>query len=244
MAKFLTFAHDQYSVDIDPEDYPSLAKAWEDMFPEMKQHLKGIPDPNHPGMFLAETITGRIRANAPFCSSLNNPFQGLAADGAKIGMIVMWMSVLVDEYPILLQLGCKRIPQKEDPGCNGTGFVHDEILDEVSLKLDLEKHIEWKEEQMIYGMRQVCPDVTGVKVESALMVNWNKKAKEIHDSTGRWAVWTPDIATFDKEDPLTKLSKDELIKNCPSGFRPVWGDRKCNKPFGWQPQGSIVEWGT
>ena len=89
------------------------------------------------------TRTGRIRGNTSFCAEKNTPFQGLAADGAKIAL-----------YNLM------------DAGFKIVGFVHDEIITEVP-KNKIKDLTKLQEKIMIDSMRVVVPDVE-VTVESTI----------------------------------------------------------------------------
>ena len=56
-----------------------MKKVWFDAFPEMEDYMK-----NEIGEVF--TLTGRKRGNTSYCAEKNTPFQGLAADGAKIAL--------------------------------------------------------------------------------------------------------------------------------------------------------------
>ncbi|MBP7654000.1 hypothetical protein KA977_11295, partial [Candidatus Dependentiae bacterium] len=114
------------------------------------------------GNLTAETLTGRIRSNITFCASRNTPFQGLAADGAKIAL-----------YRLI-----KR-------GYRVVAFIHDEVI--IELPIENCNHREEAEKIskiMIDSMNIVCPDVK-VKTEYVLMKRWIKEAKATFDTEGR-----------------------------------------------------------
>jgi hypothetical protein len=54
------------------------------------------------------TLTGRLRANASYCARHNTVFQGLAADGAKLALWLLWRA-----------------------GYRIVNFIHDEVLIEI-----------------------------------------------------------------------------------------------------------------
>ena len=113
-----------------------MKNQWFNAFPMMKKYLQGEEG-------FVETLTKRMRANTTYCQEKNTPFQGLAADGAKIAL-----------YD-LIKVGYKVV-----------GFVHDEIITEVDTDkaeelLDLQEHI------MVVSMKSVVPDVD-VAVESTI----------------------------------------------------------------------------
>ena len=111
------------------------------------------------------TLTGRLRANASFPARHNTLFQGLAADGAKLGLWRLWRA-----------------------GYHIGNFIHDEGLLEVPEDSDLKQHAEAIRRLMIEGMREVVPDVR-IEVKYAASRQWHKKAKAIFDAAGRLIPW-------------------------------------------------------
>jgi hypothetical protein len=63
------------------------------------------------------TLTGRLRAQATYCARHNTVFQGLAADGAKLALWLLWRA-----------------------GYRIVNFVHDQALVEVPAGEDLRRH--------------------------------------------------------------------------------------------------------
>ncbi len=113
------------------------------------------------------TLTGRLRAKASFCARHNTVFQGLAADGAKLGLWHLWRA-----------------------GFRIVNFIHDEVLVEVPTKSNLAHQAEMIRHLMIKGMKAVVPDVR-VDVEYAASQRWYKKAKVILDQKGKLTTWWP-----------------------------------------------------
>ena len=213
--KLVEYAKTTYDIALTVDDAKTLRKIWLEALPEMIQHLKLSEDPLHPGFYLGETLTGRIRRKCPFCAGANVKFQGLAADGAKI---VMWR---------LYKAGFETV-----------NFVHDEFLFELFLDQQLQKKVKEIDRIMVDGMRVVTPDVR-ISTEGCLVLRWNKKAKPCYDSQGNLMVWTEDIVTpKEKTDPIYSLSKEEVLQKCPAGHFPLWSHG--GKHFGWQPEGSVV----
>ena len=95
------------------------------------------------------TRTGRLRANTTFCAEKNTPFQGLAADGAKLAL-----------YNLMTQ------------GFKIVGFVHDEIITEVP-KSKVKELTSKQEKIMIDSMKVVVPDVS-IAVESTISERYCK----------------------------------------------------------------------
>ncbi len=131
-----------YGIDITESEARNMRDAWFNAFPEMKEYLKG-----EKGYVI--TRTGRVRANTTFCAEKNTPFQGLAADGAKIALYN------------LMEAGFKIV-----------GFVHDEIITEVP-KNRIKDLTKQQEKIMIDSMKVVVPDVV-IKVESTISERYCK----------------------------------------------------------------------
>lgn len=81
----------------------------------------------------------------------NNPFQGLAADGAKEALYELIRS-----------------------GYRVVNFIHDEFMVELPLESDLRVHGQEIRRILIESMQKHIPDVP-IEVESGWMFNWNKK---------------------------------------------------------------------
>ena len=101
------------------------------------------------------TLTGRLRANASYCARHNTVFQGLAADGAKLALWLLWRE-----------------------GYRIANFVHDQVLVEVPADSDLMKHAELIRSLMIEGMQAVVTDVK-VDVTYAAVDRWYKDAEAV-----------------------------------------------------------------
>lgn len=138
---FIEFSK-SYGLDISPDEAADMKKTWFEAFPEMKEYLK--EEQGH-----VWTRTGRLRANTTYCAEKNTPFQGLAADGAKIALYK------------LMRANFKLV-----------GFVHDEIITEVPVDKVEEMRI-LQEQIMIKSMNEVVPDVT-VNVESTISERYCK----------------------------------------------------------------------
>ena len=123
-----------YGLELTKTQAQEMKDVWFDAFPEMRDYMK-----NEMGEIF--TLTGRKRGNTSFCTEKNTPFQGLAADGAKLAMYNL-----------------------DKAGFKVVGFVHDEIICQVK-KVDAEELLTLQEKIMIESMRVVVPDVA-VGVES------------------------------------------------------------------------------
>ena len=134
---FIKFSHG-YGLTLSIDKAQQMKDAWFRAFPEVQEYLnEQEPDES------TWTLTGRKRAQASYCARKNTPFQGLAADGAKLAL-----------YNLDLQ------------GFTLRGFVHDEIITEVaSGSAEVLKQVQ--EDIMINSMSIVIPDVK-IAVESQI----------------------------------------------------------------------------
>ena len=105
--------------------------------------------------------SGRVQANVGYADSKNNPFQGLAADGAKEGL-----------YDLI------------KAGYRVVNFIHDEYLIEVPVDADLKFVQSDVESRLITAMSKYCPDVR-IEVESAWMDCWQKDVSLTLSDDGR-----------------------------------------------------------
>lgn len=131
-----------YGLNLDQQEAQRMKDVWFSAFPETVDYMK-----NDQGYVF--TLTGRKRNNTTYCAEKNTPFQGLAADGAKLAMYEL-----------------------DKAGFKIRGFVHDEIITEVS-EDRVEDLLKDQERIMIEGMRTVVPDVR-ISVESNLSKEYCK----------------------------------------------------------------------
>jgi hypothetical protein len=116
------------------------------------------------------TLTGRLRAKASYCARHNTVFQGLAADGLKLAMWLLWRA-----------------------GYRIVNEIHDQILIEVPVGSDLTAHANKIRQLMIDGMQAVVPDVK-VDVSFAVADRWYKDAEAVYDHDQKLVVWQPAAA--------------------------------------------------
>jgi len=131
-----------YGLTISEAEAQNMKRAWHDAFPETKEYLSGEQS-------YVYTLTGRRRGNTTFCAEKNTPFQGLAADGAKLALYNL-----------------------DRAGFKIVGFVHDEIICEVN-KEEANKRLQEQEKIMIDSMVSVVPDVK-ITVESCISDTYTK----------------------------------------------------------------------
>ena len=138
---FIEFA-EGYGISLTETDAREMKAKWFEAFPEMQDYLKGEDS-------TVITPTGRIRANVTYCQGKNTPFQGLAADGAKIALYE------------LIKKGFKVV-----------GFIHDEIISEVP-ESEMIEMLGLQEEIMVESMKNVVPNVH-ISVESTISKEYCK----------------------------------------------------------------------
>jgi hypothetical protein len=115
------------------------------------------------------TLTGRLRAGVSYSQCRNTPFQGLAADGAKLAL---WRLVCA--------------------GYRVVGFVHDEVLVELPDRGGSvpRAEVERVEAILCRAMEEVLGEGIPVACESALATCWSKDAERIVDGD-RVLAWSP-----------------------------------------------------
>jgi hypothetical protein len=96
------------------------------------------------------TLTGRIRANATFCAARNSIFQGGAADGALLGLWLVWRA-----------------------GYKVVDFVHDQVVVEVPADEQVRQRAGDVERLLVQGMQLVLPDMR-IKAETVITKSLNK----------------------------------------------------------------------
>jgi hypothetical protein len=118
----------------------------------------------------AMTLTGRIRGRVSFAAARNTPFQGLAADGAKLAM-----------YDLLRA------------GYTVSAFIHDEFLIQLP-----DEETDWTTEPhriadiVCSAMQRVCGTIP-IQAEYARTKRWYKGAEAVHDpKTGELLCWEPE----------------------------------------------------
>jgi len=166
--RFLLEVHRSGMYDMTREEAEELRNAWFEAFPEMKYYMSPAEcsgqatddkeDEKH--IYIAQTLTGRIRKHCSFNSALNYAFQGLASDGVKVAL---W-NLAKRDFRIV-------------------NFIHDEILFEMALE-GLHGRVEEARKVMEDSMATVIPDVR-IGTEATAMLRWIKGAQAAYDSEGR-----------------------------------------------------------
>jgi DNA polymerase I-like protein with 3'-5' exonuclease and polymerase domains len=131
-----------YGLELSREQAQEMKDAWFEAFPEIRYYMQDEKGSVY-------TRTGRLRNNTTYCAEKNTPFQGLAADGAKLALYEL-----------------------DKKGFTIVGFVHDEIICELPID-NAEKLLKEQEGIMVKAMREVVPDVK-VGVEGSLSTFYTK----------------------------------------------------------------------
>lgn len=117
-----------------------------------------------------ETTTGRRRASVSFSQARNTPFQGLAADGAKLSLWRLYRE-----------------------GFRTVAFVHDEVVVELPEDSDHSAEAEKVVQLMVYSMSEVMDSDIPVEVEFSLSRRWWKNAEEVRSEDGQLLLWSPEV---------------------------------------------------
>lgn len=113
------------------------------------------------------TTTGRVRGRVGYSQSKNTPFQGLAADGAKLALWRLYLA-----------------------GYRTVAFIHDEMLIELPSTADHTESARQIEQILCEAMGELTGDVP-IACEYALADRWSKNAEKVVDSDGRLQLWQP-----------------------------------------------------
>lgn len=113
------------------------------------------------------TLTGRVRGKVSYPQAKNAPFQGLAADGAKLAL---WR---------LYQAGFRTV-----------AFIHDEMLIELPIDLDHTDAAARIDRILCQSMAELTGQVP-IACEYALIDRWSKRAERVIDAQGRLQCWQP-----------------------------------------------------
>ncbi len=114
------------------------------------------------------TITGRLRGKVGYTQSRNTPFQGLAADGAKIALWDLYRA-----------------------GYRSVAFVHDEVLIELPINADHTAEAARIDRILCDAMQKLTGSVP-IACEYALSDRWYKEAEAVVDEDGRLQRWEPE----------------------------------------------------
>lgn len=111
------------------------------------------------------TLTGRLRGQVGFSQSRNTPFQGLAADGAKLALWGLYRA-----------------------GFRSVAFVHDEVLIELPQSANHTEEAKRIDHILCDSMQQLTGSIP-IACEYALSDRWYKQAEAVFDENGKLKPW-------------------------------------------------------
>lgn len=160
------------------EEAKALRDTWFNKWSEMREYF------NKASGISGETgskrvkipFSGRIRGKVSFTQAANTPFQGTAADGAKLAGFAIQKECWVDEDSPLY-------------GCRPVAFIHDEYIVEAPLE-KVDAAARRLEKVMNEQMSIVIPDVP-ITSSAHAMVRWYKEAEAVYDTEGKLVPWKP-----------------------------------------------------
>lgn len=179
-----------------------LCRAWKAAFPEMASYFAMLSHESNmsaDGRFPVRQLgSGRVRSGATYTSGANTYFQGLAADGAKHAMWLLFKACYTDERSPLF-------------GCRVWGFIHDEFL----LMGPRDSAHAWAQEAstiMVDAMMKYTPQVKQA-APPALMERWYKSADPVYTHEGALIPWCPwgDMPPWAQEEAPDGLSKNGRV---------------------------------
>ena len=146
-ASLVSYAKSTYGVDMPLEQAKNFrSRLCEQVYPELAQYLAGSYGSAQQQSVC--TLTGRIRANCGFTQARNTPFQGLAADGAKLALFRLVRA-----------------------GFHLVGFIHDEVLIELPADSHTAEATERVQQIMQQAMQVCTPDIP-IRTTAAVANHW------------------------------------------------------------------------
>ncbi len=131
------------------------------------------------------TLTGRVRGAVNFTQARNTPFQGLAADGAKLAL---W-----------------RLHRQ---GYRCVAFLHDEVIVELPDGSDWTTEANAIKTILCEAMQELTGDVP-IACEFALTDRWYKQAEAVYDEAGRLGLWHPQLLEQTNPASANNISQED-----------------------------------
>jgi len=164
-AQFIDYAKG-YGTVLTADQASELRNQWLDTWSEMTDYFntRGDGETTH----YRFKSSGRVRYLRKFTIGCNTPFQGIASDGAKEALILVFEECFIRDSPL--------------NGCIPILFIHDELVLEVPFKGGREDHLRASKaarrlsELMEQGMNKHTPDIPAV-AEPCLSTEWTKNAE-------------------------------------------------------------------
>lgn len=179
---FVDYAFKAYGVRLTLDRAKEVKESWQQAWPEMVPYHKLIKSKKdyETGYYIIEHVgSGIVRACSAFTKAANSPFQSLGASCAKRGMYYVTKTAYSDTKSPLF-------------GARPVNFVHDQVIAEVP-------YLQWgpdrtdaaaKEFARLFAAgAQSYLKFVKISCKPVLMMNWSKKAKQVHDEKGRLIPW-------------------------------------------------------
>lgn len=204
-ATFITYAKDQFGVEVDLDTARELRDVWLETYPEMVDYFQWINnelvDPWNPPQtyidketgeerqikkYAYQTPMGMWRTGCDYCAAANGV--GLQSPSAEGALLALYNVVRGCYDPSLASI----LYGQFRPIC----FIHDELIGELSVPHGdptddmTQERLREISRIMVEAFREITPDVA-VKAQPVLMERWDKNAEPVFDDKGRLIVWKP-----------------------------------------------------
>lgn len=179
---FVDYAFKAYGVRLSLDRAKEVKQSWQESWPEMMSYhklIKSMKDPET-GFYMIEHVgSGIVRACSAFTKAANSPFQSLGASCAKRGLYYLTKAAYTDRKSPLF-------------GARPVNFVHDQVIAEVPFEQwgpDRTDAAAKEFARLFAAGAQSFLRYVKISCKPVLMMNWSKKAKQVHDEQGRLIPW-------------------------------------------------------
>lgn len=178
-ASFIEYAHgydERLKSIVDMDMSKRLRDGWFSAWTEMRRYFEVVGAETASGSAtIKQAWSGRLRGRCRFTQAANTYFQGLAADGAKLALVLLTRECFT---------GRRQLPGEDphDPsplwGCRPVFFIHDQVVMEIPDDSRASERAERHAFLMRAAMAEVCPDVP-IEAEPAITRRWYKGAEAV-----------------------------------------------------------------
>ena len=186
-------------IKLTPERAAELHAWWHRQFPEVDAYHRWVRDMLGPDEVVQHPVSLRLRGGVRYTAALNGYFQGLVADGAKYGAVLVSSCGYGAPHPDLLKgrlpgisaLRGRELARVLRGNVRPVLFLHDEVLSEIRARagVSLTEVADAKAEILRAAMARHTPDQIS-RASPTLMTRWSKRAKSRRDEHGELIVWT------------------------------------------------------
>jgi DNA polymerase-1 len=194
----LTYAKDNYQLDITAADAKRIHNAFTRRYPEISgdffEHMSNLTRNGRASIIYP--VSGILRGGAAYPQACNAMFQSVVAVAAKRATYEVARECFTGEYS---ERGLHRDGHVSRRGRTTKGsplwgsrtvvMMHDELIVESPRHL-ARAAAQRLSDIMVRELRACCPDML-CGATPALMDRWHKKAKPVYDDGGRLRVWRP-----------------------------------------------------